>query len=75
MVSPLIAETLTTILDADYVNILDKINNVTEEQIYVMLVDYVSVEDAQEIERIKLALEEENAEKTGEGLRSLAGLH
>ncbi|MBT3336886.1 MAG: penicillin-binding protein 2 [Anaerolineae bacterium] len=70
-----IAETLTTILDADYVNILDKINNVTEEQIYVMLVDYVSVEDAQEIERIKLALEEENAEKTGEGLRSLAGLH
>ncbi len=70
-----IAETLSTVLNADYVTILDKINNVSEEQVYVMLVDYVSVENAEEIKRIKAELEEENSEKDEEGLNSLAGLH
>ncbi len=70
-----IAKILSSILDVDYITILDKINNAGEELVYVTLVDYVSVEDAAEIKRIKAALEEENAEKDAEGLESLAGLH
>jgi cell division protein FtsI/penicillin-binding protein 2 len=71
-----IAEILSAVIPAaDYVTILDKINNASEELVYVMLIDYVSVEDAEEIKRIMAELEGESVDKAEEGQESLSGLH
>ncbi|MBT3321931.1 MAG: penicillin-binding protein 2 [Anaerolineae bacterium] len=56
-----IASILSTVIDLDYVNTLDAINNASEEQVYLSLIDYVSAEDVAELQRIQRDIEEENS--------------
>ena len=66
-----IADTLSGVLGIDYQVLYNKMTNVGEEQIYVMLVDYVPAEDAQRIQAIKAEIEGPYLE----GQDSLRGLH
>ena len=70
-----IAETLAGILDMNAAKILKKMTEVSDEQIYVMLVDFVSVDDAAKIAKIKTDIEETQDGPYVEGQESLAGLH
>ncbi|HIE25023.1 MAG TPA: penicillin-binding protein 2 [Anaerolineales bacterium] len=64
-----IAEILSTVLDLDYVDILNSINNADEEQIYLILADYISAKEMAELKRI-----ESDIEKDGDSRDNLAGL-
>jgi len=70
-----IATTLSTVLDLDYINVLDAINNASEDQIYLRITDYVSTAQAENLKRIKNAFEKENENNPHEGQDSLAGLN
>ncbi len=68
-----IASILSTVLDLDYVDILNAINNASEEQVYLSLVDYVSVEDVTELQRIQNDIEESNtSQKSHDNLSGLS---
>ncbi len=70
-----VADTLSGILSVSSAKLLDKITNVSEEQVYVMLIDFVSSEDVDEIKRIQAEIEEMYTGKYVEGQESLSGLH
>ena len=70
-----IAATLSTVLDLNYINILDAINNASKEQIYLRLTDYVSTTQAENLMRIQDEYEKEKENNPQEGQDSLAGLN
>lgn len=70
-----IATILSTVLDLDYINILDAINNASEDQIYLRLTDYVDTAQAENLMRIQNEFEKENENTPQEGQDSLAGLN
>lgn len=70
-----LADTLSDILGVNATKILDKMNNVSEEQVYVMLIDYVSTQDVDQIKRIQAEIEEARIGKYIAGQESLSGLH
>lgn len=70
-----IATILSTVLDLDYINILDAINNASEDQIYLRLTDYVDTAQAENLMRIQNEFEKENENNPQEGQDSLAGLN
>ena len=70
-----LADTLSDILGVNATKILNKMNNVTEEQVYVMLTDYVSAQDVDEIKRIQAEIEEARTGKYIAGQKSLSGLY
>lgn len=70
-----IAAILSTILDLDYINTLNTINNADEDQIYLMLADYVSSAQVNELKRIQQDIEKENVNNPQEGQDSLVGLN
>ena len=70
-----IADTLASILDMDYETVMRKMTDVSDEQVYVMLADFVSSEDAEKIEKIKSDIETEREGRYVAGQESLGGLH
>ena len=70
-----IAETLARTLDVDYTTLYNKMTDVTDEQIYVMLADYVKAEDANLIKRLQTEIADQHTGKYIEGQDSLSGLH
>ncbi len=68
-----IASILSTVLDLDYVNILASINNASEEQVYLSLVDYVSAEEVAELRRIQDDIKKERGDSQ-ESYDDLSGL-
>ena len=70
-----IADTLVSILDMDYETVMRKMTDVSDEQVYVMLADFVSSEDAEKIEKIKSDIETEREGRYVAGQESLGGLH
>ena len=70
-----LASILATVLGLDSTDLLEKINNASEEQVYLRIADYVPVSQAEELMRIQLEIEEENNKKTVMGQDSLAGLN
>ncbi len=68
-----IASILSTVLDLDYVNILALINNASEEQVYLSLVDYVSAEEVAELRRIQDDIKKERGDSQ-ESYDNLSGL-
>ncbi len=70
-----IADTLARVLDLDYERLMRMMTDVGEEQVYVMLSDFVTAEDAELIQRIQAEIEEEQTGPYREGQESLAGLH
>ena len=69
-----IAAILSATLDLDYVDTLNAINNADEEQIYLRLTDYVSGEQAIELQRIQDDIKEENRGNMQDVYDNLAGL-
>lgn len=69
-----IAETLARILDMDANTLLRKMTAVSDEQVYVMLVDFVPDEAAETLRRIKADIEKDQKGPYREGQESLAGL-
>lgn len=69
-----IAETLARILDMDANTLLRKMTDVSDEQVYVMLVDFVPDEAAETLRRIKADIEKDQKGPYREGQESLAGL-
>ena len=69
-----IAAILSATLDLDYVSTLNAINNADEEQVYLRLTDYVSGEQATELQRIQNDIKEENSKNTQDVFDNLAGL-
>ena len=67
-----VASILSSVLDLDYVDTLDVINNADDEQIYLSLTDYASAEEIAELQRIQGSIEEDSA--SGEVYDSLAGV-
>lgn len=70
-----IADTLSSIVGLDYEKLIEKMTDVSDEQVYVMLVDYVASEDAEIIKKIKTDIDGEQEGPYLEGQESLAGLH
>ncbi len=64
-----IASTLSAVLELDYIDTLNIINNAGDDQIYLSIADYVSVERVEELKRIQADVEESNTSE------SLAGLN
>ena len=70
-----IAEILAGILNMDADILYRKMIDVSDEQVYVMLVDFVPSEAAEKIKKIKADIVEERDGPYIEGQESLAGLH
>ncbi len=69
-----LAVILSTVLDLESTEILNKISNASEGQVYLRIADYVPASQAEELMRIKSEIEEENKNSTQSG-DSLAGLN
>jgi cell division protein FtsI/penicillin-binding protein 2 len=70
-----IADTLSRVLDMDYATLLKKMTDVSDAQVYVMLVDFVSSEDAEKIQQIQADIEETQEGPYQPGAASLSGVH
>ncbi len=68
-----VASILSSVLDLDYVDTLNAINNVDDEQIYLSLMDYASAEEVAELQRIQGDIEDDSA--SDEAYDSLAGVN
>ena len=64
-----VASILSSVIGLDYVEVLDAINNVDEEQIYLSLADYIPAERVEELQRIREEIDKDNAT-----VDSLAGI-
>ncbi|MBT7190159.1 MAG: penicillin-binding protein 2 [Anaerolineae bacterium] len=69
-----LAVILSTVLDIESTEVLNKISNAGEGQVYLRIADYVPAAQAEELIRIKSEIEEENKNSTQSG-DSLAGLN
>ena len=68
-----LAVILSTVLDLESTEILNKISNASEGQVYLRIADYVPAAQAEELMRIQNEIEEENKNSTQAG-DSLAGV-
>jgi len=70
-----IASILAAVLDLDYTEVLSKINNAEEEQLYLRVADYVSQADASELKRIQEEIAEERSNNPNATDDNLIGLN
>lgn len=70
-----IASILAAVLDLEYTEVLSKINNAEEGQVYLRIADFVSQADAEELKRIQEEIAEERGKNPDATVDDLAGLN